>query len=227
MYRQPILHADGEVYYEILTRLQSGEELLTPDIFLPVITEMNCCATFDLLVVKKCADYLAYDGLNEKISINIMPATLNEQGVADTIITILSGEHIDPSRIIFEITEEQTIGGSITAKDNLKKLSLAGFNLAIDDFGVHHSNFERLRNLDADIIKIDGQFIREVTRNAVDQSIVTSICNIAGLKQMAVVAEFVETAEQYELLKKLGVKYFQGYFTGRPERCSLPQAELR
>lgn len=222
LYKQPIQGRNGERYYEILARLELNGEILTPDDFLPVVAEINCCATFDLIVVEKCARYIQHNRLQnirEKLSVNIMPASLNVQDLAENILAIFAQYAIRPDDVIFEITEDQAVLDSENALTSLNRLADAGYQLAIDDFGVRHSNFERLSVLRADILKIDGLFIKNITHDPINHAIVASICRIAQLKNMSVVAEFVETQAQYDYLYAMGVDYFQGYFIDRPALC--------
>ncbi|EHK3036805.1 EAL domain-containing protein, partial [Escherichia fergusonii] len=93
----------------------------------------------------------------------------------------------------------------------------SGFKIAIDDFGTGYANYERLKRLNAEIIKIDGVFIREIMTDSLDKMIVKSITDLAKAKSLSVVAEFVETEEQKELLFSLGVNYLQGYLIGKPQ----------
>lgn len=100
---------------------------------------------------------------------------------------------------------------------NIELLHNSGFKIAIDDFGTGYANYERLKRLNAEIIKIDGVFIREIMTDSLDKMIVKSITDLAKAKSLSVVAEFVETEEQKELLFSLGVNYLQGYLIGKPQ----------
>ncbi len=93
----------------------------------------------------------------------------------------------------------------------------------IDDFGTGYANYERLKSLRADILKIDGCFVRDIETDPLDAIMVKSIIEMAKVKKMKVVAEYVETPEQREKLLELGVDYLQGYLVGKP----LPLSELR
>ncbi|EFJ7441196.1 EAL domain-containing protein, partial [Escherichia coli] len=222
LYKQPIKGKDGDCYYEILARLEINGETIMPNVFLPIITEINCCAAFDLIVIEKSAQYIQANhqrNVDEKLSINLMPASLNASGLARKILAIFDRYGVGPENAIFEITEDQAVTDSENAVSNLDLLAKSGFKLAIDDFGVRHSNFERLSVLRADILKIDGLFIKNIITDPINHKIVASICDIARLKTMSVVAEFVETAEQYEHLCQMGVHYCQGYYIGKPELC--------
>ena len=100
---------------------------------------------------------------------------------------------------------------------NIEQLRKQGVRVSIDDFGTGYANYERLKRLQADIIKIDGVFVKDIVTNTLDAMIVRSITDLAKAKSLSVVAEFVETPQQQALLHKLGVHYLQGYLIGRPQ----------
>ena len=88
--------------------------------------------------------------------------------------------------------------------------------MAIDDFGTGYASYARLKNVSADILKIDGSFIRNIATSSLDYQIVASICHLARMKNMRVVAEFVENEEIREAAISLGIDYLQGYCIGKP-----------
>ena len=114
------------------------------------------------------------------------------------------------------MTEAQAFSTAECTMLNIHLLRQAGFRIAIDDFGTGYSNYERLKHLNADIVKIDGCFIRHILTCPEDVIIVQSICALAKFRGLSVVAEFVETEPQRELLYSLGVDYLQGYLVGKP-----------
>lgn len=103
---------------------------------------------------------------------------------------------------------------------NIQLLRDFGCAIAIDDFGTGYANYERLKRLQADIVKIDGCFVRDLESEPLDAIMIKSIIEVAKVKNMTVVAEYVETEEQKEKLLALGVDYLQGYLIGRPRPLS-------
>gem|GEM_PF-3460846 len=95
-----------------------------------------------------------------------------------------------------------------------------GCRVAIDDFGTGYASYARLKNVNADILKIDGSFIRNITSNSLDYQIVASIVHLARMKKMQVVAEYVESEEILRAAMELGIDYMQGYLIGKPEPLS-------
>lgn len=226
LYAQPILNAAGKGYHEILTRLESDGEIITPDRFIPLIAQFNLSHRFDLSVVENLLAWLRDNPVSHgktRFSVNLMPLTLMQKEVANEIITLFEHYRVPPHAVVIEITEEQAFSNSGTSIKNIQQLREYGFRIAIDDFGTGYANYERLKRLEADIIKIDGCFVKDICSDSMDAMIVQSICNLAKTKSLCVVAEFVETPEQREMLLRFGVDYLQGYLLGKP----VPLSELQ
>ncbi|EOW5964911.1 sensor domain-containing phosphodiesterase [Escherichia coli] len=157
------------------------------------------------------------DKKGPRFSVNLMPLTLLQKNIAGRIIRLFKRYYISPQAVILEITEEQAFSNAESSMYNIEQLHKFGFRIAIDDFGTGYANYERLKRLQADIIKIDGVFVKDIVTNTLDAMIVRSITDLAKAKSLSVVAEFVETPQQQALLHKLGVQYLQGYLIGRPQ----------
>lgn len=227
LYAQPIQNAAGKGYHEILTRLESDGEIITPDRFIPLIAQFNLSHRFDLSVVENLLAWLRDNPVlhdKTRFSVNLMPLTLMQKEVATEIISLFEHYLVPPHAVVIEITEEQAFSNSETSIKNIQQLRDYGFRIAIDDFGTGYANYERLKRLQADIIKIDGCFVKDICSDSMDAMIVQSICNLAKTKSLCVVAEFVETPEQREMLLRFGVDYLQGYLLGKPLALSELQA---
>ena len=147
-----------------------------------------------------------------------MPVTLTEPNIADTFIALFRQFAVPPEAVIFEVTEEQTFINNQLAHEAIMALRQAGFRIALDDFGSGFANYERVKDLNADIIKIDGLFVKNSLTDKLDRIIIKPICDVAREKGVSVVAEYVETEAQRALLGSLGVDYIQGWLTGQPAR---------
>ncbi|MRS14779.1 EAL domain-containing protein [Enterobacteriaceae bacterium RIT691] len=222
LYAQPIVNQKGERYHEILARMVCDGQFMMPDQFIPVIAQFNLSKRFDLLVVETLLRAMK-DLPGEHFSVNLMPYTLMQKESANKMIALFHHYEVLPERVTIEITEQQAFSGSENSVLNIQRLREFGCLIAIDDFGTGYANYERLKRLDADIVKIDGCLVRDITTDAADEMIVKSICDLARLKNLTLVAEYVETEAQRELLYRLGVDYLQGYLLGKPR----PLAELQ
>ncbi|MEJ2468247.1 MAG: EAL domain-containing protein, partial [Campylobacterales bacterium] len=98
----------------------------------------------------------------------------------------------------------------------IKKMKQLGCRFAIDDFGSGYSNFEHLLHLDIDYIKIDGSLIRNLDSDVNSLLIVEAIVNIAQKRELACIAEYVHNRTVMELVKRLGIRYAQGFYLGEP-----------
>ncbi|WP_054179487.1 EAL domain-containing protein [Trabulsiella odontotermitis] len=223
LYAQPIVNAQGEGYHEILTRLVCDGETITPDLFIPVVAQFNLSKLFDMQVLETLFTSMhAHPG--QHFSVNLLPFTLMQKECASEIIALFKRHRVDAKTITIEITEEQAFSNSEISVKNIQRLHEFGCKIAIDDFGTGYANYERLKTLQADIIKIDGCFVRDIMTDSMDSMIVKSICDMAKVKNLTTVAEYVETAEQRALLLKLGVDYLQGYLLGKPRPLSELEA---
>lgn len=222
LYAQPIVSQSGDRYHEILARMVWDGEIITPDQFIPVIAQFNLSKRFDLLVVETLfREMKTLPG--ERFSVNLMPFTLMQKESANKILDLFSQYDISPKLVTIEITEQQAFSGSEISILNIQRLKEYGCQIAIDDFGTGYANYERLKRLETNIVKIDGCFVRDILTDPVDEMIVKSICELARVKNLTLVAEFVETEEQRTLLYEMGVDYLQGYLIGKPR----PLEELR
>ena len=221
LFAQPIVACQGEQrYYEVLARLRSDETLIMPDRFMPLIDEFHLSVAFDQLVVEETVAFI-YRRRQAKralpcLGINLLPATLTEPGIAEVFMAAFRRFDVPTDTVIFEVTEAQALMDNPLADAALAALRQAGFRIAIDDFGAGFANYERVKHLNADVIKIDGLFVRNSLNDKLDRIIIKSICDIAREKGVSVVAEYVETEAQRTLLASLGVDYIQGWLTGQP-----------
>lgn len=223
LYAQPIQNAAGEGYYEVLTRMQCGETVITPDRFIPLIVQFNLSQRFDMLVLETLFSTL-HRHPGQHFSVNLLPYTLMQRDSAAQIIALFRRYHLQAEAITIEITEEQAFCDEQTSLHNIQQLRDFGCAIAIDDFGTGYANYERLKRLQADIVKIDGCFVRDVETDPLDAIIIKSIIEMARVKNLTVVAEYVETEEQRARLLALGVDYLQGYLIGKPRPLQELQA---
>lgn len=219
LYAQPIRDAQGKGYDEILTRLRCDDGIMMPNQFIPLIAQFNLSVRFDMQVMEALLQWLSAHPSAEqgaRFSVNLMPLTLLQKETASRIMQLFKRYGVPPASVIIEITEEQAFSHSEISMHNINQLRKFGLKIAIDDFGIGYANYERLKRLKADIIKIDGCFVKDILTDSLDAMIVKSITDLAKAKSLSVVAEFVETPAQRDLLLQLGVHSLQGYLIGRP-----------
>ncbi|MBV4411824.1 sensor domain-containing phosphodiesterase [Enterobacteriaceae bacterium YMB-R22] len=221
LYAQPIHNREGQGYSEILCRMFDDKgAMIVPDKFIPIVAEFNLSARFDMQVLKKLLGWLRLHPAacrSARFSVNLMPFTLMQKEAGRDIVALFERYGVAPQTVIIEVTEAQALSDVETSLQNIALLRGSGFRIAIDDFGTGYANYKRLRDLRADIIKIDGCFITEILTNSLDAQIVKSICDLAHARGWEVIAEYVETPEQRDLLLSFGVDFLQGWLIGKPE----------
>ena len=211
----------GDSYYEILLRMldEKGESFMPGD-FLPVAHEFGFSSRVDLWVLEKALSFIDHHRLalpGYRFAINLTPSSICRVPFAGEVKALLMKYQVEPWQLIFEITDSHSLSNIEQVNLTLTALRNLGCRIAIDDFGTGYSSYARFKNLTADIIKIDGSFVRNLLSSSMDYQIVASICNLARMKNMQVVAENVESNEVKEALLGLGIDYQQGYFISKPE----------
>lgn len=227
---QPVRGLRGDRYHEVLLRMTDANGLLiSPEQFLPIAQEFGLSSRVDLWVLEHTLRFLAAHRERlpgQRFAINLAPSTVCRVQFPLEVGRLLAKYAIEPWQLIFEVTECSTFCNAEQGLHILRQLQKMGVRIAIDDFGTGYASYARLKSVDADILKIDGDFIRNIVNNSLDYQIVASICHLARMKKMLVVAEYVETEEIRSAVHALGIDYVQGYLIGRPAPLeSLLEAE--
>lgn len=157
-----------------------------------------------------------------KIAINLSQIQLGVSDIVANILVISAKHGVNPSALMFEITETVAMEDAKATMGTIRKMQDAGFKLAIDDFGTGYSSLSYLQQFGVQQMKVDRSFIQNLTVDEKGKSIVAAIIRLAHSLNMEVVAEGVETEEQLALLKALHCDQIQGFLLGRP----MPEADL-
>ena len=224
LYYQPIIPTNNEetgLHIEILVRLLSkdGEEI-PPGAFLPAAERYGIATKIDNWVVKNVLDWMQenYQYVKHTLNmcaINLSGLTLSENRFLDMIVDEMYLRDINAEKLCFEITETALIANLTKATNFIRAMRQLGCKFALDDFGSGLSSFAYLKNLQVDFLKIDGMFVRDMVRDPVDFALVRSINEMGKVMGKKTIAEFVESEEIFEEIKKLGVDYAQGYGVGK------------
>jgi EAL domain-containing protein (putative c-di-GMP-specific phosphodiesterase class I)/PleD family two-component response regulator len=202
--------------YECLMRANDDGKIITPIRFLDAVRKAGLMSNLSKIMINKCFSFFAYTDI--EFSINLTYEDLLDEKFIDFIFIKQQQYGIKSSNVIFEILEDIIIDTSCkTPIKNLKKLKEHGFLLALDDFGADRSNFNRFASIvDLDYIKIDGSFIKDISKNEKNFKIVRSIVTLARQINIQTVAEFVSTKQDYDVVRDLGIEYSQGYYFYEP-----------
>jgi EAL domain-containing protein (putative c-di-GMP-specific phosphodiesterase class I)/ActR/RegA family two-component response regulator len=219
---QPIvsLLTGNIVCVEVLTRWWNRERgLLTPEKFLPLAEKFGLLDELSRLIyqqtLKQVADWLSHD---QKISaaINVSINSFNDPDFANFLIDAAAEHKIDCARLVFEMAETQTSSVQPRCLESLLTLRLKGFRLSIDDFGTGSSSLTHLKNIPFTELKIDREFVTGASDNAASRSILEASVNLAKRLNIAIVAEGVESRQDWDLVEALQCDYVQGYYCGKP-----------
>ncbi|MDA0173354.1 EAL domain-containing protein [Solirubrobacter taibaiensis] len=217
---QPIRSlCSGEiVHHELLLRMREPDGgVLPPAAFLGVAEEFGLIGEIDLWVVRNAISILdVYSGRDVAFHVNLSGRSLGEPALLEKIRAEFARTGVDPCRLVFEITETAAVGNLEQARAFATALTDIGCRLALDDFGAGFSSFVYLKQLPFDILKIDGEFVRQCTTTPADRVILESLVHTASGLGKETVAEFVEDQETEDLLRELGVDLVQGHHVGRP-----------
>lgn len=168
------------------------------------------------IFVVACKYLQALDIDDLVIGINLSMIDLHDKKLPKRIEGYLKQYQIKPSQIAIEITEGQIMQKPDDVIDILSRLGLMGLSLSIDDFGTGQASLTYLKKLPVEKLKIDQSFVRDIETDPEDKLIVKATIELAHTLGMKVIAEGVETAEGYELLRKMNCDYVQGYYISRP-----------
>ena len=216
---QPILEiSSGRVAaVEVLSRLADGAGGTLPaDKFVPMAERMGVMHRIDLIVIRKALEHLSASQFEGAVFVNTSPRALVLDEFIPEIRRIVRATGMDPSRIVFEITERETIRHPGMLEQFIGRLTDEGFRLAIDDFGSGFSSFHYLKRFPFDFLKIEGEFVGNMLNSDRDRAMVRSIVALAKELEIRCLAEHVESEAVLEALRELGLDLAQGFHVGRP-----------
>ncbi|MDA0168351.1 EAL domain-containing protein [Solirubrobacter taibaiensis] len=217
LYCQPILElaTDTVTQYELLLRMIGDDgEIVMPAAFIDTAERFGLIQEIDQWVAKKAIHLLAEHDV--RLEVNVSGKSMDNLAIPELVEREIAATGIDPSRLVFEITETAAIANMEQARAFAERLTRLGCRFALDDFGAGFSSFYYLKYLPLDYLKIDGDFIRSLTSSVTDQLVVKSMVDIARGMGMKTIAEFVEAPETVAMLREKGVDYSQGYYHGAP-----------
>lgn len=215
---QPIVHiASGNIsHYEALLRMVGRDgRLIPPGLFIDVAESTGLIRRIDRWVVEAGVRAAARHR-EAKIALNLSSRSFDDDVAFEAMQAALAQEHVAGERLMLEITETAALANFSAAKRIMAKFKELGCAFGLDDFGVGYSSFQYLKELPVDFVKIDGSFIKNLTKNTDDVVFVRALNSAVQGFGKATVAEFVEDEETLGILREIGVDHAQGYLLGRP-----------
>ncbi|WP_322521333.1 EAL domain-containing protein [Guyparkeria halophila] len=222
LFAQPIVdrHDPGAHRIEVLLRWRAPDgRIEPPGAFLEIAEDFGLMPKIDRWVLDHALAAVDRQppGIHlTEIAINLSGDSLAGDWLPARIEALLEDHHWPAERLCLEITETMLIRDTVRAQRNLAALHDLGVAIAIDDFGTGRATFSYLQHYPVDELKIDGSFVRRLAESSFDREVVKATRALADHLGCRVVAEFVETPRQVELLEELGVHFHQGYGVAQP-----------
>lgn len=230
LHLQPILElASGEVSHgELLLRMRGDRgKLIAPGAFLPAAERFGLIHAIDRWVVQQAIRMIAGStpGRAPRLGVNLSgESVVGDPELLSMIERELDNAAVDPSSLIFEITETAAIANMTEATRFAQGLTNLGCSLALDDFGTGFGSFYYLKHLPVRYVKLDGEFIQNLPRNPIDEHMVRAIVGVAHGLGIQTVGESVADDETIQMLREHGVDFAQGFHIGKPEPVPVPLA---
>jgi diguanylate cyclase (GGDEF)-like protein/PAS domain S-box-containing protein len=226
LFYQPIVaigsNADEREHFELVLRLRDESGTwVTPAEFIPAAERYNVMSSIDRWVVRQALDRVVYRGTSGMkpftIAVNLSGTSLNDEGFLEYLIGELGTLNLPEGSVCFEITETAAISNLGNVAHFMRELKTRGCRFALDDFGSGLSSFMYLKTLPVDYLKIDGQFVENVSRDPIDRSMVEAISQVGRAMGIRTIAERVESEEVLLELGRLGIAFAQGFHIAMPK----------
>jgi ammonium transporter, Amt family len=196
-----------------------------PSEFIPAAERYNVMSVIDRWVLGQAIELLRTRQRHGQslplLAMNLSGTSLNDASFVEFVLQSV-GEPAIAAALCFEITETAAVTSLVSARYLMSELKGRGCHFALDDFGTGVSSFVYLKSLPVDFLKIDGQFIKDITQDPVDRSMVEAIGKVGRALGIATIAECVESEAVLAELKRIGVDFAQGFHLAQP----LPLAQL-
>lgn len=225
VYYQPIMDVSGKkdvcVGAEALVRWNSSEMgFISPSDFIPVAEYLGLINPIGEYVlsqaVRQCKYWNEMGHPDFKVNVNLSVVQLLQNDIVKKIKWAITESGINPSNLRLEVTESLAVDDMDRMKMILCQIKSLGVGVALDDFGTGYSSLNHIREMPIDVIKIDRCFIEHIREDDFSDAFVKMVAELAGAIGVNVCVEGVENERQYDFIKKMNIKYIQGYYFGKP-----------
>jgi EAL domain-containing protein (putative c-di-GMP-specific phosphodiesterase class I) len=216
---QPIVDfAGGRIIgYEALTRGPEGTEFENPYILFDAAAESDLLFELDRLCRRKALQNARGLGGGKKLFMNCLPSMVLDPDFRDVYLkNLLEEMKLNPFDIVFEITEREAIENYDLFNEAIRYYTDLGFAIAVDDTGSGYSSLETVVELKPHFVKLDISLVRGIERNILKQGLIKAIRDLSCQMKSIVIAEGIETREELDTLRSIGVNIGQGYLFSRP-----------
>jgi len=244
--RMAIAHNEFELFYQLqvdtehqplgaeaLIRWRHPERgLISPIEFIPLAEETGLILEIGQWVLDAaCAQLKLWEQHPHtsklKLSVNVSARQFHEESFVQSVTATLARHRIKPSMLNLELTESTLLNDTERAITSINQLKKLGVRFELDDFGTGYSSLQYLKKLPLYQLKIDQSFVRDISDDANDRALVTTIIQLSHSLGLKVIAEGVETPEQLAFLQENGCDHYQGYYFSQPVPISIFQDLLQ
>jgi diguanylate cyclase (GGDEF)-like protein len=225
LYFQPQFDASVQnvIGFEALVRWNHPTRgLLSPAVFLPICEESGLILELGAWVLHRSCQAAAGWPEHVTVAVNVSPLQFVAKGFVESVAEALAVSRLAPHRLELEVTESVLLGQESAVGEQMSRLQALGVTLSLDDFGTGYSSLSYLHTYPFQKVKIDQSFVRGSGAKSTGIGIVKAVADLGKTFGMKVLAEGVETADQYHDVTGTGCGLIQGYLIGRP----LPQADI-
>ncbi len=232
---QPVVSMQSAqiIGYEGLIRGPEGSALAMPDALFAEAGRLDCIGALEKACRRIVSRRFMQLGLTGRLFLNLLPSTLlNPRNTQDTVLQFLDEIGLRPERIVLEITESQPLHDLAAARAVVAQLRSLGFSIGIDDLGEGFASLKLWSELRPEFVKIDKHFVQALNADSFKLQFVRAIHEISMFTGTSVIAEGIETQNEFRVVRDLGIEYGQGYLIGRPaadparEPCAVVQEML-
>jgi diguanylate cyclase (GGDEF)-like protein/PAS domain S-box-containing protein len=232
LHAQPVVSLNGDPVprSELLLRMDDNDgDVIPPASFLYIAERFDLIQEIDRWVVSQAVKILAEEqraGREIVLCVNLSAKSVTDPKLPEHIASELHAHDADGRGLCFEVTETAAVVNIDRARLFARLIGELGCEFALDDFGAGFASFYYLKHLAFDLLKIDGEFVTDLTTSLTNQLVVKSVVDIARGLGKRTIAEFVEDGETLELLREMGVDFAQGFHIARPAPLPLLRAPL-
>jgi len=210
-------------HYEALARFADGQG---PFETIRMAEELDLIDTFDLAAIEMVVKTLRMQGPEVRIAVNVSGRSFLRPKFLDRVLELVGADARLKRRLMFEITESSALANLDLADERIQRLRRAGFEVCIDDFGAGAASLSYLRHLTVDVVKIDGQYVRELSGGNRDGVVVRHLTALCRELHVLTIAEMVECQSTADALREIGVDMGQGFLFGAPLEKIPPAAAV-
>ncbi|MCW8837444.1 MAG: bifunctional diguanylate cyclase/phosphodiesterase [Thiovulaceae bacterium] len=203
---------------ELLMRIEIDGKIISAKEFIEVAENMSLINRMDIMVIENAFKKMQEEQYEGVLFINLSPKSIIVGDYMRNIIDLILKYNISKDKIVFEITERETVKNFTILEKFVLNLKAEGFKFAIDDFGSGFSSFHYIKKFPIDYLKIDGEFLLNINKDVKDKAFVHSIITLAKDLGVKTVAEYIEDEDIKNTATEMGIDYLQGFHIGRPRR---------